>query len=441
MRRPSGLCSAALLSSLAACLASCGSDSRSAPSPGVLGSLNDAGVLTSPVVGVADAAARDAGGGAAAADSGAPEGDAASEADAGEPPLPAGVCGDGELNLGEACDGPVLDGFSCLSFGYDEGQLSCSDGCQFDASACTGVESCTDGRDNDGDGQVDCADADCAEGCQDACLAPVPLDPPEVVSGDNFGKPSITGASCSAAAGSGPEVIYAVTATQTGVLDVTLSSAQLLTLSVRTDCAEVSSEQACGFAQLSSVPVSPGQSLFIVVEGAEPSDVGTFELAVTERAISCGDFRRDVGEGCDDGNSDDGDGCDELCNVEDSGDEPNGNRTLADDFEAPAFYGQMGGANDIDFIRFEVSAGTSSVIVQTSDFGDGACASNSADTVLSIRDAEGSELASDDDGGDGRCSEVVLDDPEPGEYYAVVRVAPSALPESFPFVLTVFEVN
>ncbi len=47
------------------------------------------------------------------------------------------VCGNGIVELGEACDGPNLDGQTCTSQGYGGGTLSCTSSCTFNTSQCT----------------------------------------------------------------------------------------------------------------------------------------------------------------------------------------------------------------------------------------------------------------------------------------------------------------
>lgn len=48
-----------------------------------------------------------------------------------------GVCGDGEVNAtGEKCDLTDLNGKTCVSLGYDEGDLSCTSKCLFNKSEC-----------------------------------------------------------------------------------------------------------------------------------------------------------------------------------------------------------------------------------------------------------------------------------------------------------------
>jgi hypothetical protein len=50
---------------------------------------------------------------------------------------PGPVCGDGQVNGSEQCDGPNLGGQDCASLGYAGGTLACSPLCQFDTSGCS----------------------------------------------------------------------------------------------------------------------------------------------------------------------------------------------------------------------------------------------------------------------------------------------------------------
>ena len=63
------------------------------------------------------------------------------------------TCGNGRLESGEACDGTNLDGESCQSQGYEDGELACASDCSsFDDSACTNG-GCTSNADC-GDGET-----------------------------------------------------------------------------------------------------------------------------------------------------------------------------------------------------------------------------------------------------------------------------------------------
>jgi hypothetical protein len=54
----------------------------------------------------------------------------------GEPPEPGDICGDFAVQLGEECDGWNTNFETCLSFGFVDGDLGCSDDCTFDTSGC-----------------------------------------------------------------------------------------------------------------------------------------------------------------------------------------------------------------------------------------------------------------------------------------------------------------
>lgn len=100
------------------------------------------------------------------------------------------VCGDGELDGAEVCDGTNLNGETCVTRGFDAGDLACAAGClTFDTSGCTGTGPvCGDGEINgdetcDGtnlgdetcgtlgfaSGSLQCA-GDCLSFDTDACL-------------------------------------------------------------------------------------------------------------------------------------------------------------------------------------------------------------------------------------------------------------------------------
>lgn len=54
------------------------------------------------------------------------------------------LCGNGALDPGEACDGDLFDGQTCMSEGFDDGTLACAADCTLDTSGCTLV-SCGNG--------------------------------------------------------------------------------------------------------------------------------------------------------------------------------------------------------------------------------------------------------------------------------------------------------
>jgi hypothetical protein len=75
------------------------------------------------------------------------------------------MCGDGSASASEACDGGDLKGESCMSQGFDSGNLACKIDCTLDTSGC-----CSDECSN---GVSQCLDVDTLSTCgqfdQDAC--------------------------------------------------------------------------------------------------------------------------------------------------------------------------------------------------------------------------------------------------------------------------------
>jgi hypothetical protein len=60
-------------------------------------------------------------------------------------------CGNGVIDVGEACDGNALDGYTCTDFGYNGGTLECYSDCSgFDESNCSNAE-CGNGVVEDGE--------------------------------------------------------------------------------------------------------------------------------------------------------------------------------------------------------------------------------------------------------------------------------------------------
>ena len=74
------------------------------------------------------------------------------------------VCGDGHVDVGEACDGADLAGQSCTSLlgAGATGVLACSTACAHDTSACL---TCSDGARNNSETDTDCGGGACP-GCQ-----------------------------------------------------------------------------------------------------------------------------------------------------------------------------------------------------------------------------------------------------------------------------------
>ena len=251
------------------------------------------------------AAGRGGTGGASSSSGGEPNGDggvAGTEADGGAGgeagsswglcgTLPSGPCSDGVLHCEEECDGDVFFLESCYDYGFETGSLACRDDCTVDTSDCSGTERCDDSRDNDGDGQVDCVDSDCADQCQSPCDSPVVLDDPGSASGSTVSQGNATDPSC-VISGSGPEMVYQVTVASTGLLDVTLETYSCLVVSARTDCANPATELDCAVGAIPdeasdptiSVPVTAGDTIYVVVDGCDPTFADEFDVSVSSGA-------------------------------------------------------------------------------------------------------------------------------------------------------------
>jgi len=69
-------------------------------------------------------------------------------------------CGNGKINDDEECDSNNLDGESCVTLGYDKGNLKCSSLCKIDDSFCENKPICKD-SDKDGFNDILCGGNDC----------------------------------------------------------------------------------------------------------------------------------------------------------------------------------------------------------------------------------------------------------------------------------------
>ncbi|MEO8277148.1 MAG: hypothetical protein ABI639_13115, partial [Thermoanaerobaculia bacterium] len=116
--------------------------------------------------------------------------------------------------------------------------------------------------------------------------------------------------------------------------------------------------------------------------------------------------------------------------------------TVANDTQAQAepycapWFGTIFPAGDADFVKVQpTSSGT--MTVATSDFGDGACASNGVNTIVRIFDVNGTELTVDDDSGPGDCSLATRSVIGNAVYFVKVQAAPAASPVTFEYRLDI----
>lgn len=355
------------------------------------------------------------------------------------------LCGNGMIDPGEPCDGDALGDATCEGLGYSGGALACK-ACELDISGCTGAEDCADGVDNDGDTLTDCEERECQPLCADACQGPVTLVEPDDTSGSTIGHANLLKASC--VTESAGEVVYSVTASTTGMLDVTLieDGSASFGLSVRTDCAADASELACSATYASSldlskklsVPITAGQTVLVVVDTEGMGAEGTYTLTAQSRPIECGDGLHDPPESCDDGNLTPGDGCTAACALEGTEPEPNDTIATAAPFAAP-YYAAIDPMGDVDLVKIDLAA-ASGLILTVDGLGDAACTDGSMDSVLTLLDAAGDPLAMNDDAAAGTlCSKVAIANLPAGSYYARIEAASPVGPSAatFPYELGV----
>ena len=364
------------------------------------------------------------------------------------------MCGNGTREGTEECDG--IDGLSsCQSLGFTSGSTVCSN-CAIDTSGCTGVEDCFDDKDNDGDALTDCNDPDCIAACSQSCgVGSTMLADPAIVSSDTSGHAATLSTGCApplhgdaGISGTGPEIVYELTAANTGVLDARLTSPVNLSLSVRTNCTELGTELGCSENVFFSptppfplervlVPVTANDKLFVIVDGSGSGVAGSFTLDVSTRPIDCVDGFRDPGEECDDGNMFDVDGCTNACTLNSDEVESNDTSGTATPYSGFPFFAAIGVKDDVDFYSIQVSSPSSLLEVELLDLGNGECGQGLADSFIQIIDTDGSTIiTSDNDGGDGLCSRALAASVNPGTYFVRVSAGPST--PTFPYTLGVF---
>ncbi|WP_437477955.1 DUF4215 domain-containing protein [Sorangium sp. So ce1014] len=260
-----------------------------------------------------------------------------------------GACSDGAVcvDFGEALGLCILrcsttdecrDGYRCSDIG---GEITaCIPGCtvnsqcadlgvcdRLDGVCKLGETDCSDGEDDEGDDQIDCADSDCAATCgplvDAACAGATPVT--TTIEGDTSSGTRALQGSCT---GDGPEELHLFTppAGQSGTLLVVLQSETNHGLYTRTACADARTELACADEHAASdaapeeeslaIVVHEGQAVPIVVDARTRADAGPYTLELDFSPATCGDRTISAPEQCDDGNTVSGDGCSAACTVE-----------------------------------------------------------------------------------------------------------------------------
>jgi hypothetical protein len=188
------------------------------------------------------------------------------------------------------------------------GDVDCDDSQCFQQMACE--EDCANDMDDNGNTLIDCADPIyCAfeVTCQEeGCMTPTTLMAGTTMGDTTNGTNFITSSCANLGA---KEVVYTFTPTVTGFLKITLTAADDdLGFSVRTTCADIETQLACadaeeaGTDEVGIVEVTTGTAITIIVDGFDPMQEGPFSLTLVETAdggclddMACS---ADVGEAC-----------------------------------------------------------------------------------------------------------------------------------------------
>ncbi len=195
--------------------------------------------------------------------------------------------------------------------------------------------------------------------------------------------------------------------------------------------------------------MAPGASVYAhVIEFSDDETVASYALVVNIAPVVCGNSAVGPGEQCDDGNTTAGDGCSATCQVEGTAEiEPNedgsvstgGTGIVGNDFGVTApdangvftvpatILATLTPAGDEDVFKFTNSS-ANEVIARFDTwnlafgFGIGIPCGTSINTGLTLRDAAGASLASNDDrnGSTDRCAGLSYVIPAGGTVYAHV---------------------
>ena len=233
-----------------------------------------------------------------------------------------------------------------------------------------------------------------------------------------------------------PEVVFAVTAPQTGLMIASTANAGTdfdTVVYVLGTCGDTGTELACdddGGGQGPSIvtwEATAGETYYVVVDGYDNS--GSFELTLEQ--VICGDATVSGDEQCDDGNTTAGDGCDASCAWECVDDTYEPNSTID---EASAVDGTWpvtvpdlvlcpGDTNEefgvfVDFYAVDVAEGEYlDVTVQ----GGASLTTDCADQlmILSLLDVDVNGLATADTA-EGTCAQAAAEPETAGTYYVAV---------------------
>lgn len=192
-----------------------------------------------------------------------------------------------------------------------------------------GGETCDDGNLDEGDGCDTNCDAESTPAAADTCpgqaLVLSGSPPGAILTASTSGLGADEQEPACAANPGAHDAVYSVSAPFDGLLSIVVDPQFAAALYVRASCDVGDDPIACvdehpsTGVERAQVPVVAGSTYYVMVDGVDASDNGTFELAVELTPSSCGNGVMEGGEACDDGNVSLGDGCGADCAFEPPG--------------------------------------------------------------------------------------------------------------------------
>jgi len=320
------------------------------------------------------------------------------------------ACADNELGGTDEVQGVMVLGgqtYWVIVDGYSAGEEG-----PFTLSVSVlGESDCTDGVDNNGDGEfTDCADpscfddAACTSGVTAACSAAEALTPGSSQTGDTAdGTTFFSPVNPACIASGGANVVpYTYTPSGNELLGVQLSAATDMGMFVRSTCDDPASQVICwdaafaGDDEVVVLPLAAGQQHTIFVAPYDSQEGGTYSL--------------------------------ESVAVSNAETEPNETFGEADPI-ASGDYGHLTDPGDVDWFSFTLDNDAASVTISTGDVVAGDCANSRVDTDLGLYASDGTtEIAFNDDvdeANDNYCSELTATNLTAGDYLIRVRASVS----------------
>ncbi len=248
-------------------------------------------------------------------------------------------CGNGMVNSGETCDdGNTTSGDGCSSTCQSEGPPVCGD------NKITPPETCDDGNTTGGDG--------CSSMCTLDAVGSGTCTSPYVVAftttagvqtftrmGDTTSSTDQVGvAECDGfPSGAGKDHVYKFTIAATSDVEITTAMSGSFDAAIRmlaapcdvtTEVSEFGTSDGCsdfvGPDEFLFYVAIPAGTYYVVVDGYDDAEEGTYALTIRAKASVCGNGTVDqlgttimFPEQCDDGDTTAGDGCNARCEVED----------------------------------------------------------------------------------------------------------------------------